>query len=69
MTVRKVRSNVESLEKGATDGKYRRSRPNTEVAPGMGDQLVKKNRAVLHPYMNYGFINSEEADQVNPAGN
>jgi hypothetical protein len=32
----------------------------------MGDQKVVQNRAGLHPYMNYGFINSEEAAKVNP---
>lgn len=69
MTVRKARSeNAEMLE-GATDGKYRKRRPNTTVAPGQGDQLTSKNRAGLHPYMNYGFINSEESSKVNPLGN
>lgn len=69
MTVNRLRSqNAEMLE-GATDGKYRKRRPNTVVAPAMGDQLVAKNRAGLHPYMNYGFINSEEQAKVNPAGN
>lgn len=68
MTVRKVRSeNAEMLE-GATDGKYRKRRPNTTVAAGMGDQTVVQNRDGLHPYMNYGFINSEEPNKVNPAG-
>jgi hypothetical protein len=57
-----------ALEMGATDGKYRKRRPNTTVAPAMGDQLVVKERAGLHPYMNYGFINSEESAMVNPAG-
>jgi len=57
------------LQEGATDGKYRKRRPNVNVAPGMGDQLVIKNRAGLHPYMNYGFINSEEPSKVNPTGN
>lgn len=69
MTVRKAMSVNAALEEGATDGKYRKRRPNVTIAPGMGDQLVIKNRAGLHPYMNYGFINSEEASQVNPAGN
>lgn len=69
MTVRKLRSENAELEVGATDGKYRKRRPNTTVAPGLGDELVVKNRAGLHPYMNYGFINSEETSQVNPAGN
>jgi hypothetical protein len=69
MTVRKARSENASMIDGATEGKYRRRRPNTEVAPGMGDQTVVANRAGLHPYMNYGFINSEEPVKVNPAGN
>lgn len=69
MTVRKLRSENAELEVGATDGKYRKRRPNTTVAPGLGDELVVKNRAGLHPYMNYGFSNSEETSQVNPLGN
>ena len=69
MTVRKLRSENADLEVGATDGKYRKRRPNTTVAPGLGDELVVKNRAGLHPYMNYGFINSEETSKVNPLGN
>ena len=69
MTVRKARSESASLVEGTTDGKYRKRRPNTEVDPGMGDQLVVKNRSGLHPYINYGFINSEEPAKVNPAGN
>jgi len=68
MTVRKARSENASLLTGATEGKYRQRRPNTEVAPGMGDQEVIKNRSGLHPYMNYGFINSEESNKVNPLG-
>jgi len=69
MTVRKARSENASLLEGATDGKYRKRRPNMEVDPGMGDQIVVKERASLHPYMNYGFINSEDSSKVNPAGN
>jgi len=69
MTVRKVRSENAELLEGATDGKYRKRRPNTTPAPGQGDQLVVKNRAGLHPYMNYGFVNSEEQSKVNPLGN
>ena len=69
MTVNKSRSVNAELNEGATDGKYRKRRPNTTVAAGMGDQDVVKNRAGLHPYMNYGFINSEESAKVNPAGN
>ena len=68
MSVRISRSPNAELHEGATDGKYRKRRPNTTVAKGMGDQLVIKNRADLHPYWNYGFINSEEPSKVNPAG-
>jgi len=66
MAVNESRSLNQSLENGATDGKYRKRRPNTEVAPGQGDQTVVKNRAGLHPYMNYGFINSEDPNKVVP---
>lgn len=66
MTVNKSRSNSKALLDGATDGKYRKRRPNTEVQKGMGDQTVVQNRAGLHPYMNYGFINSEDPNKVNP---
>jgi len=45
MTVRKVRSENAELNEGATDGKYRKRRPNTTVAAGMGDQKVVQNRA------------------------
>ena len=66
MTVNNSRSKVKGLLDGATDGKYRKRRPNTEVAPGQGDQTVVQNRAGLHPYINYGFINSEDPNKVNP---
>lgn len=66
MTVNNSRSQNEDMLDGATDGKYRKRRPNTKVAPGMGDQTVVQNRAGLHPYMNYGFVNSEAPDKVNP---
>ena len=69
MTVRKAMSSNVALEMGATDGKYRKRRPNTTVAPAQGDDLVVKNRSGLHPYMNYGFINSEETAKVNPGSN
>jgi hypothetical protein len=66
MTVNNSRSQNADMMEGATDGKYRKRRPNTTVAPGMGDQTVMNNRSGLHPYMNYGFINSEEQSKVNP---
>lgn len=66
MAVNQSRSENDSLLEGATDGKYRKARPNTTVQPGMGDQTVKANRAGLHPYWNYGFSNSEDPNKVNP---
>lgn len=66
MTVNNSRSQNADMMEGATDGKYRKRRPNTVVAPGMGDQKVMQNRAGLHPYMNYGFVNSEDPNKVNP---
>jgi hypothetical protein len=66
MTVNNSRSQNADMLEGATDGKYRKRRPNTVVTPGMGDQTVVANRADLHPYMNYGFINSEAPSKVNP---
>lgn len=66
MAVPYRRSPNAELTEGSTDGKYRKRRPNTTVAEGMGDQQVIANRAGLHPYMNYGFINSEEPSKVNP---
>lgn len=69
MTVNKLRSQNADMLEGATDGKYRKRRPNTTVAAGMGDELVTKNRAGLHPYNNWGFVNSEEPNKVNPLGN
>lgn len=66
MTVNISRSQNSSLLEGATDGKYRKRRPDTEVVPGMGDSGVLANRASLHPDMNWGFINTEYTDVVNP---
>ena len=59
MAVNSSRSMNADLREGATDGKYRKARPDTSVAPGMGDDVVKQNRAVLNPFQNYGFINTE----------
>lgn len=66
MAVNNTRSDNQSLLEGATDGKYRKARPNTTVQPGAGDQTVKANRAGLHPYLNYDFINNEAPNKVNP---
>ena len=61
-----VRSPNAEMHVGATDGKYRKARPNTTIAPGTGEDIVKANRAALHPFMNYDFINSEESNMVAP---
>lgn len=66
MAVNNSRSKNNDLLEGATDGKYRKARPNTTVQPGMGDQTVKANREGLHPYWNYEFINTEAPNKVNP---
>jgi len=60
------RSQNSELHEGATDGKYRKRRPNTHVAPGLGDELVKANRASLHPFLNYEFSDTEESVMVSP---
>ena len=69
MTVNRHHSENDMLREGATDGKYRKRRPNTTVAEGMGDELIVKDRAALHPYMNYSFINSEDPAKVVPTSN
>ena len=49
----------QSVNEGATDGKYRKVRPNTTVAPGTGEDITLANRRGLHPYWNYDFIDQE----------
>lgn len=66
MAVNVSRSQNEEMLTGATDGKYRKRRPNTTVAPGMGDQKVVQNRDGLHAYWNYGYVNTEAVEKVNP---
>lgn len=69
MAVNSSRSQTRSLHEGATDGKYRKARPDTEVIAGMGDETVRQSRAHLHPPMNYGFVGSQVPpdQQVSPA--
>ena len=64
MTVNSSRSMNKSLDEGATDGAYRKARPNTEV--GMGSEETLRNRESLHPFSGYGFITSEYPNKVNP---
>lgn len=66
MATNESRSLNESLTEGSTDGKYRKVRPNTTVAPGMGDDLVRENRKDLHPYWNYGYTTTEAGDKTDP---
>jgi hypothetical protein len=64
MAVNSSRSMNSSLDEGATDGKYRKARPNTEV--GLGSEDTVANRQTLHPFYGYGFITSEYPAKVNP---
>ena len=59
MAVNLSRSENVDLREGATDGKYRKERPNTVVAPGMGNEIMQRNRAHLSPGWNYGFLTQE----------
>ena len=67
MATNESRSLNTSLNEGATDGKYRKVRPNTTVAnPSAGDDIVRANRSGLNPYWNYDFIEQEATVKVNP---
>jgi len=68
MAVNTSRSMNEGLTEGATDGKYRKIRPNTEVTDVQGNEKTMDNRQSLHPFYGYGFITSEYPDEqkVNP---
>lgn len=58
----------DSLDEGKTDGKYRKVRPDTFIAPGMGAEIVRANRAGLDIYNGFGLINQEASFFVDPAG-
>jgi hypothetical protein len=68
MAVNTSRSMNEGLNEGATDGKYRKVRPDTEIGDVQGNEKTIDNRQLLHPFYGYGFITSEapKANQVNP---
>ncbi len=59
MAVNTSRSMNESLKEGATDGKYRKVRPNTEIGDHEGHEITVDNRQSLHPFFGYGFSTSE----------
>lgn len=70
MATNKSRSLNTSMNEGATDGKYRKVRPNTTVAdPSTGDDIMRANRRGLNPYWNYDFIEQEATTKVNPLSN
>lgn len=62
------RSERASLEEGATDGKYRKVRPNTQVVePQNGHRAMMVGRAGLDPEL-YDYIAAEARVMVNPTG-
>lgn len=69
MAKNESRSLNQSMDEGATDGKYRKVRPNTTVAPGTGEDIVLANRRDLNPYWNYDYIDQEDSSKVNPLKN
>jgi hypothetical protein len=68
MAVNTSRSMNAGLHEGATDGKYRKIRPDTEVADYEGDEKTLNNKQTLHPFYGYGFATSEypSYNMVNP---
>lgn len=64
MAVNSSRSMNSSLDEGATDGKYRKARPDTEVT--MASSATVNNRQTLHPFYGYGFVTSEYPSKINP---
>jgi hypothetical protein len=66
MTTIMSRSQVASLDEGATDGKYRKARPDTEVAMHDADAKIMAERATLNPWMNYGYATQQSPALLNP---
>lgn len=62
MAVNTSRSMNASLVEGATDGKYRKVRPDTEVGDTLGNEKTLDNKQTLHPFYGYGFATSEYPD-------
>jgi hypothetical protein len=58
MTATTSRSQRAALQDGQTDGKYRKVRPDTEVAPGTGEELMARNRSHLHTWL-YDIVAQE----------
>lgn len=59
MAVNNSRQQRSDLIEGATDGKYRKARPDTVVAPMTGGEKTASDRSHLHPEYNYGFVAQE----------
>lgn len=59
MAVNSSRSETLDFREGATDGRYRKARPDTSVSPMSGDEQTRLDRSHLHAPMNYGFITEE----------
>lgn len=66
MAVNSSRSMNASLDEGATDGRYRKVRPDTEVLDHEGAEQTLDNRQSLHPFFGYGFVTTEYQNQINP---
>ena len=66
MTVNASRSPRASLLEGATDGKYRKVRPDTTVEDQAGNSKTVADRDGLNPFYNYGYITSEATRKINP---
>ena len=68
MATNESRSLNESLNEGSTDGKYRKVRPDTEVADIDGNEATLNNKQTLHPFYGYGFATTEvpTENMVNP---
>jgi hypothetical protein len=64
MAVNTSRSMNKGLNEGATDGKYRKVRPDTEVGDQAGHEKTVDNRQSLHPFFGYGFITTEYPDEA-----
>ena len=58
MTVNRSRSQNVDLLEGATDGRYRKIRPDT-VPLARNSAETMHNREHLHPPMNYDFITQQ----------
>ena len=67
MAVNISRSQNAELDEGASDGRYRKARPDTTVTDLLGDGQTAANRASLHPFMNYGYLTQQYPSMQNPA--